>query len=67
MSDKPSPKTIPSSFLSAAVSILFGSIALYLAIQLLRSIAGPLIILGVAFIALWTLWLLRRVRRRSDW
>ena len=49
------------------MSILFGSVALYLAIQLLRSIAVPLVILGVALIALWTLWLLRRVRRRSDW
>ena len=51
MSDKPSPKSMSSSFMNAALAVLVGSIALYLAIELLRHIAVPLVILGCTVIA----------------
>ncbi len=51
MSDKPSPKSMSSSFMNAALAVLVGGIALYLAIELLKHIAVPLIILGCTVLA----------------
>ena len=66
MSEKPTPKSIPSSFMNAALAVLVGSIALYLAIQLLEYIAVPLAVLGcLAIAALAFVWR-RRSRGPSD-
>ena len=67
MSDKPTPKSLSSNYLNAALAILVGSIAMYLTVQLLRSIAVPLIIASAVLIIVWTLRTLRRLRRPSDW
>lgn len=67
MSDKPSPKSMSSAFLSAALAVLVGSIAVYLTVQLLRSIAVPLVIIGTLLLAIWVLRQLRRLRPPSDW
>jgi hypothetical protein len=67
MSDKPSPKNLPSNFVGVAFSVLIGSIALYLAVQLLRAIAVPLIVGSIVIGVVWLLWMLRRLRRPEQW
>jgi hypothetical protein len=69
MSDKPSPKSISSSFMNAALAVFVGSIALYLAIQLLRSIAVPLVMLGcmVIVIVAISVWRKRIGGASDDW
>ncbi len=67
MSDEPSPKSMSSSFLSAALAVLVGSIAVYLTVELLRSIAVPLVIVGVLMLSVWAMRQLRRLRPPSDW
>jgi Flp pilus assembly protein TadB len=67
VSDKPTPRSLSSNYLNAALAILVGSIAVYLTVQLLRSIAVPLIVASVVLTAVWTLRTLRRLRRPSDW
>lgn len=67
MSDKPSPKSMSSNFMSAALAVLVGSIAVYLTVELLRSIAVPLVIIGVLMLTVWTIRQLRRLRPPSDW
>jgi hypothetical protein len=58
VSDKPSQKSLSSSFRSTAMALLVGSIALYLAVRLLESIALPLavltsVVLGVVILVVW--------------
>lgn len=65
MSEKPSPRNLPSSFLSAAMSILFGCIALYLAIQLLRPIATVLVTAGAVVFVVQVAFALRRTHKRG--
>lgn len=69
MSDKSSPKSIPSSFMNAAIAVLVGSIALYTAIQLLKHIAVPLVILGcmVIGVLLFAAWRKRTGNQSDDW
>lgn len=67
MSEKPDPKNVPSIFRSAALSILIGSIALYLSVQLLQSIVLPLALVGGVFVAIWVVLLVRRLRRPEQW
>ena len=55
MSEKPSPKSLSSNFMNAALAVFVGSIALYLAFQVLRSVVAPIIVtvvLAIAFMAL---------------
>lgn len=69
MSDKPSPKSASSSFMNAALAVFAGSVALYLAIQVLRSIAVPLVMLGggVIVIAAMRVWRRRGGGAADDW
>lgn len=69
MSDKPSPKSMSWSFMSAALAVLVGSIALYMAIQVLKHIAVPLVILGCTVIAplVFAAWRKRSGGHSDDW
>ena len=69
MSDKPSPSAMPSRFMGAAVAVLVGAIALYLAIQLLKHIAVPLVALGLTVFAVtaFTTWRRRTEGPSDDW
>ena len=57
MSEKPSPTKWPTAFLAACSSILFGCIALYIAVQLIERIAVALVIgsmvAGAAWLVVW--------------
>lgn len=44
MNDKPSPTKWPSAFLGGCMSILFGCIALYVAVKLIERVAVALVI-----------------------
>jgi uncharacterized BrkB/YihY/UPF0761 family membrane protein len=66
MSDKPAPTKWPSAFLGACLSILFGSIALYLAVQLIERIAVALVIGGLVAVAGWLVWWWHR-HPTSEW
>lgn len=60
MTGSPSPTRWPSAFLGACVSVLFGCLALYVAVQLIEQIAVPLMIGGVIALAGWLIWAIRR-------
>jgi len=60
MTGSPSPTRWPSAFLGACVSVLFGCLALYVAVQLIEQIAVPLMIGGVIALAGWLIWWWRR-------
>ncbi len=67
MPDAPKPSSWPSKFLGWATSISLGAGLLYLAVQLLCSIAWVLVIAVAVLLVVWTLVQLRRVRRSRDW
>lgn len=70
MTDKPTPTptSLASAYLSGAFAILLGTVALYLSVQLLRSIAGVLIGAGIVVLVLLLMLAVRRARRRSrEW
>lgn len=60
MSDKLNPTRWPSAFLGACMSVLFGCLALYVAVQLIEQIAVPLMIGGVIALCGWLIWWWRR-------
>jgi len=64
MSDKPTPAAPPSRFLSAALSIFVGSIALYLSMQVLRSMLAVFVAVGLVIFAAFACLALLRLRRR---
>jgi hypothetical protein len=64
MSEKPAPAALPARFLSAALSILFGSIALYLSVQLLQSMLGDLVGIGLCVLIVTICLAILRLRRR---
>ncbi len=66
MADAPKPTSWPSSFMAACVSILIGTIALYLAVQLIKSIAVVLVISTLIVVTGWLVWTWRR-RPPSSW
>lgn len=66
MSDKPAPTKWPSAFLGACMSILFGSIALYVAVDLIQRVAAALVIGGLIAFAGWLLVWWRR-NPPSEW
>lgn len=60
MSGAPSPTRWSSAFFGACLSVLFGCLALYVAVQLIEQIAVPLMIGGVIALAGWLIWWWRR-------
>lgn len=66
MSDKPTTPT-PAKFLHAALAVLVGTMAIYLAMELLRSMLMLLAVASVLILAAWLVVAVRRARRPSDW
>jgi hypothetical protein len=67
MPEAPKPSSWPSKFLGWSTSIAIGAVLLYLAVQVLRSIA---VVIAAAVGALFVLWLLvqlRRAWRSREW
>lgn len=60
MNDRLTPTRWPSAFLGACLSVLFGCIALSLAVRIIERIAVALMIGGVIALAGWLIWWWRR-------
>jgi hypothetical protein len=67
MADAPKPSAWPSAFLAAATKVTIGAGLLYLAVQLIRSIALSLVVGLVATLVVWLLVRAMRIHRQRDW